>query len=75
MINSFFQNWSAEPEQTRELKSALVKWLNDPGEVRILVTHQVNISAVTGQFAGSGDMLIVTVRQGNPVVLATIETN
>lgn len=75
MINSFFQNWSAEPAQTRDLNNALTQWMNDPGEIRILVTHQVNISAVTGQFAGSGDMLIVTVRDGNPVVLATIETN
>lgn len=75
MINSFFQNWSAEPAQTRELKNSLTQWMSDPGEIRILVTHQVNISAVTGQFAGSGDMLIVTVREGSPVVLATIETN
>jgi phosphohistidine phosphatase SixA len=75
MINSFFQDRSTEPEQTRELKKSLDQWIAQPSEPRILVTHQVNISALTGQFAGSGDMLIVTVADGNPRVLATISTS
>ncbi len=43
--------------------------------MRVLVTHQVNISSLTGQFAGSGDMLIVTMDDGKPVVLAKISTD
>lgn len=75
MLNSFFQNRQAEPEQTRTLKQSLDQWLPYKGDAKVLVTHQVNISSLTGQFSGSGDMLIVTLENGVPMVLATISTN
>ena len=56
-LNSFFNNRERrEPQMT-----ALRSWLADYSVDRplILVTHQVNISALTGSFARSGDMLVV----------------
>ena len=75
MLNSFFQSRQLEHDQTRTLNESLDEWLPSKGEVRVLVTHQVNISSLTGQFAGSGDMLIVTMDDGKPVVLAKISTH
>ncbi len=75
MLNSFFQSRQLEHEQTRTLNESLDEMLPSKGEVRVLVTHQVNISSLTGQFAGSGDMLIVTMDDGKPVVLAMISTD
>lgn len=74
MINSFFQDRSTEPEQTRALKQSLVQWVAEEDSPRILVSHQVNISALTGEFAQSGDMLIVTIDNEQPVVLARVST-
>jgi len=74
MINSFFQNWANEPEQTKLLLGAMRQWITEEKGVMVLVTHQVNISALTGEFAGSGDMLIVTIENNVPLVLAQIVT-
>ena len=75
MLNSFFQNRGSEHDQTRTLNESLDEWLSLKDDVRVLVTHQVNINSLTGHYAGSGDMLIVTMDDGNPVVLAKISTN
>jgi len=74
MINSFFQDWAKEPAQTELLLGALRHWVQEQKGSKILVTHQVNISALTGKFAGSGDMLIVTIENDEPLVLAQIAT-
>ena len=74
MLNSFFQDRQSEQAQTLALSESLKKWLHSSGEVRVLVTHQVNISALTGQFASSGEMLIVTMENDEPVVLARVST-
>jgi len=75
VINSFFQDRSTAQQQTQALTTALSQWLEQADEVRVLVTHQVNISALTGQYASSGDMLIVSMENGAPTVLATIQTD
>jgi phosphohistidine phosphatase SixA len=54
-INSFFQQSGREP-QTLEVLQAL-KSFKAPRNL-VLVTHQVNISALTGSFAGMGEMLL-----------------
>jgi phosphohistidine phosphatase SixA len=57
ILNSFFQRFENRETQTAALKS----WINDK-EIRnplILVTHQVNITAFTDIFPGSGEMVIV----------------
>ena len=75
IINSFFQDWSTEPAQTSALRKQIEIWTSDGDEtVRVLVSHQVNISALTGSYANSGDMLIVTMENNEIVVLDQIQT-
>ena len=74
MLNSFFQDRQREQEQTLALRESLKEWLHSGVEVRILVTHQVNISSLTGQFASSGEMLIISLENDEPVVLARVST-
>lgn len=74
MLNSFFEDRLAEPEQTRALQESLREGSNRRSGALVMVTHQVNITALTGQFAGSGDMLIVTIMDDEPTVLARIST-
>jgi phosphohistidine phosphatase SixA len=62
-LNSFFQDRSGEPEQTKvtmKLLSAL-KSSDRP----ILVTHQVNISALTGLVPRSGEIIVVKMANGS----------
>jgi len=57
ILNSFFRRFENREKQTAALKN----WINDK-EIRtplILVTHQVNITAFTDIFPGSGEMVIV----------------
>jgi hypothetical protein len=71
ILNSFFRHFEKREEQTAALKN----WINDK-EIRdplILVTHQVNITAFTDIFPGSGEMVIVRKDGQNKfVVLGTI---
>lgn len=62
-LNSFFEAYERRAEQTRQLKS----WLQTrpAGKPLILVTHQVNISALTGTGTRSGEILIVQATSGN----------
>ncbi len=54
-INSFFRNNSGEA-QTREVLKA-VPSVRSP-ENWMLVTHQVNISALTGEFPAMGELFV-----------------
>lgn len=75
VINSFFQDRSTEPAQTSALVERIEDWINDgANKIRVLVSHQVNISALTGTYANSGDMLIVTIQDNEIVVLDQIQT-
>ena len=55
-LNSFFDNRATEGAQSAQARAliAAVK----PGEVRVLVTHQVNITALGGQGVGLGDLFV-----------------
>ncbi len=67
-LNSFFENW-----QESETRTALsMKYLseNAPEKRLILVTHQVNISALTSEFTQSGEVLVV--RQSSDGKLRTL---
>lgn len=65
MLNSFFQNRGSAQSQTQSLKGAVYGWLNKANNgsgdtpVRVLVTHQVNVSGLTGRGTGSGDIQII----------------
>jgi len=61
-LNSFFGDRSREPEQTKAVQQ-LVGERPGTGNL-ILVTHQVNIRALTGLFPAPGEMIILT-PQGN----------
>lgn len=57
-LNSFFDDRRTEPEQT----AAVRRYLATLGtRTALLVTHQVNISALTGEFAAMGDAVVVRV--------------
>ena len=59
-LNSFFRNRDREPGQTRALRQ-LVSRHRGPGTL-VLVTHQVNITALTGVSPAEGEMVILTPR-------------
>jgi broad specificity phosphatase PhoE len=55
-LNSFFDDRRTEPQQT----AAVRRFLAGLGARNVaLVTHQVNISALVGEFAAMGDALVV----------------
>jgi phosphohistidine phosphatase SixA len=56
-LNSFFGDRSSEPIQTRAVRERIAGW-KGPGNL-VLVTHQVNISAVTGVFPAQGEMVVL----------------
>ncbi len=74
ILNSFFQNYENEKPQTE----ALAQWLQkqDLSTPTVLVTHQVNITAFTGIYPSSGEMVIVhRQKNGDFVAAGTIKTD
>jgi phosphohistidine phosphatase SixA len=71
-LNSFFRNRAREPEQTAATKSFLSDW--DGARPLVLVTHQVNITALTGVFPTSGEIVVVGLPLSDEAeVLGTIQ--
>jgi phosphohistidine phosphatase SixA len=56
-LNSFFSDTSSEPEQTAAARKLIANF-NGPGN-QVMVTHQVNITALTGVTARQGEAIIV----------------
>ena len=56
-LNSFFQAYEREGLQTQQLNSWLSK--QDLSVPTVLVTHQVNITALTNVFPSSGEIILV----------------
>ncbi len=56
-LNSFFRRTERRAPQTRALKDWLAA--QDLSTPVVLVTHQVNISALAGTYAASGELVIV----------------
>lgn len=69
-LNSFFGDRSAESGQSAELRKALGKLPAQGFEV--WVTHQVNISALTGVSPGMGEAVVVRLAGGKVHNLARI---
>jgi len=70
-LNSFFGDRARGPQQS----AALADFLRDrpPGAPLILVTHQVNITALTNGFVRSGEIVLVALPLGEqPEVLGRI---
>jgi len=72
-LNSFFQDFDRRDIQTKTIGAWLKK--QDLKQPLILVTHQVNITALTGVYPSSGELLIVHRSDaGDLSVVGTIET-
>ena len=56
-FNSFFGDRDREPAQTAAAREALLAW-QGPGSL-VVVTHQVNITALTGVFPASGEGVVL----------------
>jgi phosphohistidine phosphatase SixA len=67
-LNSFFRDFSTRDQQTSETRDLIVK---TEGRL-MLVTHQVNISALTGQSTRSGEVLIIRPTKDGTEVLGSI---
>ena len=59
VLNSFFRNPARSDRQTADLRQFLFGLL--PGETVILVTHYVNIRALTGRSVTSGEVLLLQI--------------
>jgi phosphohistidine phosphatase SixA len=69
-LNSFFDGRGAEPKQTAAVR-AQVKQIK-ANESWLMVTHQVNISALTGVSPAMGEGVVVRVRGGEWKVLGNL---
>lgn len=69
-FNSFFGNRDSEPRQTAEARRILLDW-KGPGSL-LVFTHQVNISALTGQSTASGEGIILRRDGGSLSVIGRI---
>lgn len=70
-LNSFFRNPGAGERQTQALRAFLARHAAD--EKLILVTHQVNITALTGIHPASGEIIVVGITpDGNAEVRGRI---
>ena len=72
-LNSFFRDFEKKPASTNALKQWIAnKPLDKPV---ILVTHQVNITALTGVYPSSGGIVFVAVGADKSIrVIGTIDT-
>jgi phosphohistidine phosphatase SixA len=68
-LNSFFGARERAPNQIEAVR-ALLAQADAEGPSLVMVTHQVNITALTGIFPGSGE--IVVLRLGGPGIFETI---
>jgi hypothetical protein len=71
-LNSFFQQYERRDTQTK----MLMEWLGEQDLERpiVLVTHQVNITALTGIYPASGELVIFhRSNTGDIAVIGTIE--
>lgn len=69
-FNSFFGNRADEPAATAKARQMLSDW-QGPG-VLVAVTHQVNITALTGVAPRSGEGIILRIGPGGPEVLGRL---
>ena len=67
-LNSFFQDRSTREKQTEETRALIA----DASGPMMMVTHQVNISALTGQFTQSGEVLVIRPTENGVEVLGSI---
>lgn len=73
-LNSFFQQWERRDYQTRNLREWITKQALD--QPVVLVSHQVNITSLTGVYPSSGELVFVhKSKSGELSVMGTIRTD
>ena len=65
-LNSFFADGSTARAQTASVREVIAGWT---GPALVLVTHQVNITALTGIVPADGEAVVVRAAAGRLVVL------
>ena len=65
-LNSFFSDRTDEPAQSDAARATIGAWRGDG--VLMMVTHQVNITALTGIVLREGEIVVVRGRDGRVVV-------
>lgn len=73
-LNSFFRNRSAEPERTAAVLRLIQAQTRRSEPPLVLVTHQVNITALTEVFPDSGEVIVVRPEGDGLAVLGRIQT-
>ena len=74
LLNSFFQSYSRRDVQTREMQN----WIINAKKINptVLVTHQVNITALTEIYPSSGELVFIKIDPSRKVtVLGNIRTD
>jgi len=67
-LNSFFNDRSTANEQTVQVQQFLLENRDIPG-VTILVSHQVNITALSDVFPPSGGAVVLQIEDDNPLTI------
>jgi phosphohistidine phosphatase SixA len=76
LLNSFFQQYKQGTQQTADLQQWLSKQEVMTDKPLVLVTHQVNITGLSGVFPSSGEIVVIRHPAGEAIeVLGTIETD
>lgn len=70
-LNSFFADRTDEPEQTERVRRAIAAAAGTAGAV-VMVTHQVNITALTGIVPREGEIVVVRGDDGRVAVQGRI---
>ncbi len=74
LLNSFFESPERRDVQTEGLKDWLIA--EDLAGPTVLVTHQVNITALTGVYPTSGELVVIRrSKSGDLAVVGTIKPN
>lgn len=71
-LNSFFDDARRDRQQTEALRQLILR--RPPGKPLVMVTHQVNITALTGVYPGSGEIIVVRPENGLLTVMGNIPT-
>ena len=70
-LNSFFRDRSTEDAQTTQVKDYVAAYSDSPGVI-VMVTHQVNITALSSLFPQSGSAVVVQLEDGQLEVLGQL---
>jgi len=72
-LNSFFSDRSREPKQTAAVREFMINNRDEPG-VTVLITHFVNVGAISDSGVQSGEIVVMQVNdQNEPEIVTQIE--